>query len=73
MEKDENKTVLTVDLLKIDDKSKIKLFDGFVTADFEKDRYELLIGGFNGDRIRIKRTIVLSSADIPLSMFLDTK
>lgn len=65
---EENKT-LSIDLLKIDDENKLKLLEGFVYADL-KDGYEFLFRGLNGDAVVVKRTIVLSSAEIPMSMIL---
>lgn len=69
-QKDEEEAkTLSVDLLKIDDEAKLKLFDGFVDCDL-KDENEFIFGGFHGDAVIVKRTIVLSSAEIPMSMIL---
>lgn len=60
---------VSVDLLKMDDETKLKLFDGFVDANL-KNEYEFRFSGFNGDRVVNKRTITLYSPEMPMSMFL---
>lgn len=60
---------VSVDLLKMDDETKIKLFDGFVDADL-KDEFEFRLGSFNGDVVVNKRTITLYSPEIPMDKLL---
>ena len=60
---------ISVDLLKMDNETKLKLFDGFVDADL-KDEFEFRFGTFNGDVVVNKRTIVLYSPEIPMDKLL---
>lgn len=60
---------VSVDLLKMDNETKLKLFDGFVDADL-KDEFEFRLGSFNGDVVVNKRTIILYSPEIPMDKLL---
>lgn len=67
--KKNNVKEVSVDLLKMGDETKIKLFDGFVDANL-KDEYEFRFGSFNGDVFVNKRTIILYSPEIPMDKLL---
>lgn len=60
---------VSVDLLKMGNETKLKLFDGFVDADL-KDEFEFRLGSFNGDVVVNKRTIILYSPEIPMDKLL---